>query len=79
MFLRRVDPDKLVQLRTERLWSQHELAAHAAVGVRTIGRSETGGHDIHCVTAEKIARTLEVSPDEFSTKIAAPPRVAKAS
>lgn len=71
MYLRRIDVTKLVRLRADRLWSQNVLAARAGVGARTIGRIETGRHDVNPVTAVKIARALEVDPDDFSSEVGA--------
>jgi transcriptional regulator with XRE-family HTH domain len=69
MYLRRIDVTKLVRLRADKLWSQNVLAARAGVGARTIGRIETGRHDVNPVTAVKIARALDVDPDAFSAEV----------
>jgi transcriptional regulator with XRE-family HTH domain len=54
----------LKELRISRLWSQHELARRAGVGVGTVINIETGQRSPRLLTMRRIAEALEVAWEE---------------
>ncbi|WP_394130016.1 helix-turn-helix domain-containing protein [Shewanella maritima] len=62
-----VSPDKLIELRKDRGWSQEKLAAVSGVSERTIQRAEKDGS---CSMETKLAfsNAFEISPSELSFK-----------
>jgi transcriptional regulator with XRE-family HTH domain len=65
---RRIDGAELLRLRSERGWSQRELAERAEIGQVNIARYET--HERVSPTAENLlalAKALEVAPEALLT------------
>lgn len=52
---------RIKECRESRQWLQRDLAQHAGVPVRTIGRIERGEVDVRISTLSKIAKALGVS------------------
>lgn len=63
-----ISPEKLIELRKDRGWSQEKLAAISGISERTIQRAEKDGS---CSMETKLAfaTVLEVSPSELSHKV----------
>jgi transcriptional regulator with XRE-family HTH domain len=60
---------KLRQARKGRQWSQQELGFFARVGVADVSRIESGRMKPYPLQAEKIARALNLKPDELQDEV----------
>ncbi|MDN4185460.1 MAG: helix-turn-helix transcriptional regulator [Dehalococcoides mccartyi] len=61
-------PNKRKALREHRLdkfWSQAELAKQAGIGADTVNRLENGKQNPSFITIRKLAKALEVKPEEI--------------
>lgn len=58
-------PQNIVELRSEKGWSQRELGRQAGVTGRCIGLIEAGKRRMYLDTAVKIAKALDVTVDEL--------------
>jgi transcriptional regulator with XRE-family HTH domain len=63
--LRNIVARNLRRLRTEKGWTQEELAFRAKVDPSYISQLETGGHSASVTTLGKLAKALGVNASEF--------------
>jgi len=71
----RLDPLKLLHLRTERGWTQDELAGKAGIGRRTVQRLEKQGGQPTADTLALLAKALEVAPGALRLGASGAPRL----
>ncbi|BAS31161.1 XRE family transcriptional regulator [Dehalococcoides mccartyi IBARAKI] len=49
----------------DKFWSQAELAKQAGIGADTVNRLENGKQNPSFITIRKLAKALEVKPEEI--------------